>query len=849
MKKVSKSFLSYSSKLWGGILGLTLLFFASSCRDDLAQQPETQVQQNNENKVVNLDLEDIELDPEVAIQYASNSTQARGIEMVTPSSTDVAKGKLPYFGFKDTQQAEEKFPVVLALVGYSQDVDCYARATWKIKKETDASGKTRYFVRARGPITFDQAPNYSKLKEGEIWYLHAIYAPKGTWDKATATWTYRAEKVITRLFNDGEKVSIGSDIDIPFILGHNVDKDDAPSGWREGYTLVAHRDERTSDWIFGKKQMRKINAVVQKDEEQPEANPRFKMLGSLYAFTLRNDMKTQESTAGLDTDELTVSKLTYRPTYDFKLRGFYVESTQSTTAVNYTFNHLRQPIPEGSREFFISQYKLPAGSTNLIANPAYTIKVASATTPTLQNPTRVYYPLAQAVDLDRQTTSGTFYFWMNDVDPSATVSTNVIGYGTNLYADLYNKTVSRDVGMVNVYSTQKAHKSGAFYRTNVKLEEELRLNPLARMGYDYLVGDPLSGNAQFARAGAGNASDPNPSNGDPGAGQLYAPYRGTNPLLSAFENETFRVAYTHDRSPSNVPGHTPQIELEYSNLLWNVPDRFDVFSVLPYITSESGFQRKEYPGLFFVANIFKNGWTENDIMGENEQEDVRLDGKRETVRSYYYRKTANTYKEQTHAFAKNTTYAFRFVGTPYATAFRYTEIGRWFNPDTSQPGIPNDEPTHRNDNATNENSRFRIEAKSIGNHYGFKNVSAAQAREYLKNVIATEDFWTDPNTGFTRNEVVRRDLHVNGDKNGGVVRGGGQRMHFWTRTRKDQQAIGVLRRPQGNPGVYFNGRVDNQGLYWTVAPARMLGGQTGIQGGATGSYVLPWLSVHQPNRQ
>ena len=849
MKKVSKSFLSYSSKLWGGILGLTLLFFASSCRDDLAQQPETQVQQNNENKVVNLDLEDIELDPEVAIQYASNSTQARGIEMVTPSSTDVAKGKLPYFGFKDTQQAEEKFPVVLALVGYSQDVDCYARATWKIKKETDASGKTRYFVRARGPITFDQAPNYSKLKEGEIWYLHAIYAPKGTWDKATATWRYRAEKVITRLFNDGEKVSIGSDIDIPFVLGHNVDANDKPSGWREGYTLVAHRDERTSDWIFGKKQMRKINAVVQKDEEQPEANPRFKMLGSLYAFTLRNDMKTQESTAGLDTDELTVSKLTYRPTYDFKLRGFYVESTQSTTAVNYTFNHLRQPIPEGSREFFISQYKLPAGSTNLIANPAYTIKVASATTPTLQNPTRVYYPLAQAVDLDRQTTSGTFYFWMNDVDPSATVSTNVIGYGTNLYADLYNKTVSRDVGMVNVYSTQKAHKSGAFYRTNVKLEEELRLNPLARMGYDYLVGDPLSGNAQFARAGAGNASDPNPSNGDPGAGQLYAPYRGTNPLLSAFENETFRVAYTHDRSPSNVPGHTPQIELEYSNLLWNVPDRFDVFSVLPYITSESGFQRKEYPGLFFVASILKNGWTENDFMGENEQEDVRLDGKRETVRSYYYRKTANTYKEQTHAFAKNTTYAFRFVGTPYATAFRYTEIGRWFNPDTSQPGIPNDEPTHRNDNATNENSRFRIEAKSIGNHYGFKNVSAAQAREYLKNVIATEDFWTDPNTGFTRNEVVRRDLHVNGDKNGGVVRGGGQRMHFWTRTRKDQQAIGVLRRPQGNPGVYFNGRVDNQGLYWTVAPARMLGGQTGIQGGATGSYVLPWLSVHQPNRQ
>ena len=820
------------------------MFFASSCRDDLAQQPETQVQQNNDNKAVNLDLEDIELDPEVAIQYASNSTQARGIEMVTPSSTDVSKGKLPYFGFKDTKQAEENFPVVLALVGYNQDIDCYARATWKIKKETDASGKTRYFVRARGPITFDRAPDYSKLKEGDTWYLHAIYAPKGTWNRATATWTYRAEKVITRLFQDGEKVSIGSDIDIPFILGHNVDANNAPSGWREGYALIAARDQRTSSgWAFGKKQMRKTNAIVKKDEKQPEANPRFKMLGSLYAFTLRNDMKTQESTTGLDADELTVSKLTYRPTYDFQLRGFYVESTQSTTAVNYTFNNLRLRIPENSRQSTIQTLGLPAGSVNIIANPAYTIKVAPATTPTLQNPTRVYYPLDQAVDLDRQTTSGTFYFWMNDVD--ATISTNTIGYGMNLYADLYNKTVSRDVGMVNVYGTKKAHKSGAFYRTNVKLEEELRLNPLARMGYDYIIGNPNSGNAQFARAGAGNASDQHYN--DPGAGQLYAAYTGTNPVLSSFQDKTFTVTYTLDRSPSNAPGHTPKIELKYSNLRWNVPDRFDVFSVLPYITSNEGNLDNEYPGLFFVSGILKDGWTENDIMYKNEQEVVRLDGQKKTVSSYYYRKHAQTYKHQTHAFATNTTYAFRFVGTPYATAFRYTEVGRWFNPNTTEPNIPNDEPTHRNEMAINENSRFRIEAKSIGNHYDFKNVSAAQAEEYLKNVIATDDFWTDPKTRFTRNEVVRRDLHVNGDKNGGVVTGGGQRLHFWTRALKDQNTRTVIRRTEGNPGIYFNARTDNKGLYWSVANARMLGGQVGLQGGATGSYVLPWLSIHQPD--
>lgn len=432
---------------------------------------------------------------------------------------------------------------------------------------------------------------------------------------------------------------------------------------------------------------------------------------------------------------------------------------------------------------------------------------------------------------------------MNDVD--AAVSTNMIGYGMNLYADLYNKTVSRDVGMVNVYGTQKAHKSGVFYRTNVKLEEELRLNPLARMGYDYLVGDPKTGQAQFARAGAGNASDYNHSNGDPGAGQVYARFKGTNPLLTDFENTSFKVAYTHDRSPSNAPGHTPQIELEYSDLLWNVPDRFDVFSVLPYITSQNGFNKKTYPGLFSVADITKNGWTENNIIGANEEEMVRLDGKLQKVRSYYYRKTAHTYEDQINALAKNTVYAFRFVGTPYATAFRYTEVGRWYNPNTTKPGKINDEPTHRNENAINENSRFRIEAKSIGNHYGFQNVSAAQAEEYLKNIIATEDFWTDPKTGFTRNEVVRRDLHVNGDKNGSTVKGGGQRMHFWTRTRTDQKTILDISRPEGNPGIYANLRSENKGLHWFIATASSLGGASNV----SDSYVLPWLSVYQPNRK
>ena len=74
-------------------------------------------------------------------------------------------------------------------------------------------------------------------------------------------------------------------------------------------------------------------------------------------------------------------------------------------------------------------------------------------------------------------------------------------------------------------------------------------------------------------------------------------------------------------------------------------------------------------------------------------------------------------------------------------------------------------------------------------------------------------------------------------------------MHFWTRRLKDQNTGRGLQRPEGNPGVYYDMRSNDKGLYWSVANSRVLGGQIGTQVGATVSYVLPWLSVYQPNRK
>lgn len=823
-KKMKQQILSKAtSMLLRGILGVALLGLVASCRQEDPNQAAPQTHQESKGGMVYLNLDDIELDPEVAIRYASSTTQSRGIEMTTPSTGR----KLPTFDFAPMTANEEPFPVVLAMVGYTQDVDCYARATWKLIKQTDAkTGKTRYFVRAKGPMQFDREPDYRKLKEGEIWYLHALYAPSGTWDAATATWKYQASRVVKKLYGANEKLTIGTDIDIPFVLGHNVDPNNAPSGWREGYTLVAARDSKSSSgWAFGMEQM-------YKNDKTSKANPRFKMQGSLYAFTLRNDMAKNESTAGLDGDDLTVSRLQYRPTYDYQLKGFYVESTQSTTAVSYAFNTLRMRIPEASRQMLIQALRLPANAINMIAHP-YKIKATPTTVPTREHPTRVFYKLATPVDLDRQTTSGTFYFWMNEVDENSTVSTNDLGYGMSISADLYNKTISREVGMVNVYHTTKTHKSGAFYSTNVKLKEELRLNPMARMGYDYLVGDPRRSNARFARSTAGNGADPNWNIGDPGAGDLYAAFRGTSPALQDFDGSTFLVAYTYDRSGSNA--NAPVIETQNSDLMWNVPDRYDVFSVFPYsVMDESKFLPKDYPGILYNPEASRMGWNAN--------EQVRLDGKRETVTSYYYRQKKVVYTDQVENISENVFYAFRFVGTPYATVFRYREIGKWHI-----PSGPNHLYGVSKDKEPSRESRLVIESKSIGNHGSFKNVNPAQAEEFLRDVVAKTEFWEE--NSLQRGEILRRSLHVNGDKVGGEASGVGQRMHFWTRRLKDQNTRKVLYREDGNPGVYYDMRSNDKGLYWAVANGRILGGQIGTRGGATGSYVLPWLSVHQPNRK
>ena len=228
-------------------------------------------------------------------------------------------------------------------------------------------------------------------------------------------------------------------------------------------------------------------------------------------------------------------------------------------------------------------------------------------------------------------------------------------------------------------------------------------------------------------------------------------------------------------------------------------------------------------------------------------EQARIDGvKYKNLKSIYYRDQDVSYRKQTYALSRNTFYAFRFIGTPMAVAVRYTEGGKWYNPNlgSAPQGVPVDPPVGGSTTVINPRSFFSIEMKTIGNAFKFKDMTMDEAEKYLKEVIVKDSFWQ--NGTELRPEVIKRTIHVNGiwssDRtNDFQIDYGGQAIFIWTRELNDQWPSTGPKRTV--PGVYQNQRIDNGGLHYHNASILEIGTK-----GTRGYYVLPWLSLHQPDK-
>lgn len=775
-----------------------------ACRQDDMTTSQQSSAETHKSGLVNLDLGDIELDPEVAIHVASTTTSARGIELATK-----ADGSLPNFQFA-LGQTEEDFPVVLGLVGAKQDIDCYARATWKlIKMQDKKTGKMRYYVHAKGSATtFSPAPDWSKLTQDEEWYLHALYAPEGTWEPTTKSWVYKPTHKVTKLFALGDKLTIGTDIDIPFVLGSNRQKGDPKDGWSEGYPLFAQMNPLAPNgWSFNYKILKKTN------QTEVEAKPRFKMQGALYAFTLQNTQRS-ESYSSKDKDDAFIAKLSNRPVYDYLIKAFFVESTVATNEVRYKFDNLRRKIPESYRHMPGYELLFANGRINQFGD-GFGIKAEPVTNPTLEKPTRIHFPISDGTnELNVGQKSKVFYFWMSDIDATEIANKTKKGDGTSLSVNLYNKTYKMTTGMKNIYTfTKKEHTSGAIYRTPVSINEEASFNPLARIAPGYISRNS-SGVYYFSDAMSDVANNaPNNldgGNGNPGSGQLF----NAKEIRTIGQNKQ-TANFSKVNNFSNLNGDNGLVTFSYSDLKWIVPDKYDIYSVFPY----------NKDGQKVSDGVFRHGQADKLIIQTDE--DVRLDGRRMTVTSYYYREKSTSAEAQKNNSDQDVVYAYRFVGTPYATVFRYTLSGAWYKTGArgqEAPTIPS------------TNSRFQIEARSVGNKYKYNNaqLSEAEAKKLFKDEFIKSSFWESK-------DVIRRRLFVNGEQVQNSHQYVGQRLDFWTRPRPNENPSGGfgIRRPEGTAGLYHVTRQDYDGLYWNY------GNAVRTTGNEAKSYILFWLSVDQ----
>lgn len=821
--------------LFSGILGLLFIGTISSCQQELPSQSISSGQNSNGDLSMDVDLGDIELDPEVAIQYAEASP-ARGIEMTTPKANE----KVPKFDFAQTGKTEEDFPVFIALFGERQSTNCYAEATWKLIKEPNATGNgDRYFVRAKGKIDFlpGFAPDTTKIKEGENWRLHAIYTPDnktGAWDETKQVYKWSAKKVVKKLYGADQTLTIGTDIDIPFVLGCRTPEGGRLS-WFDGYPMTAGKkfDKVTKKeyWNFDIKQLYENPQGTTLAAKGKAFNPRFKMLGSLMAIDLKNNMSSQEPKQNLDTDQTILDGLTYRPTYNFQIRGFHIESTQAVTSVAYSFKNLPIELTEANRQMLKTYFNVsfPSDVIRYIGRSGAYVSETPQSIPTIENPTRIDIPFEKAnyADLDRQGTSGKLYFWMTEVDPTGQKQPNISeSYGTAIWANLYNKTLKLNVGPTFVYTAKSAHKTGTAYRSTATLLEELRLNPLARMGLDYIAGDPTQvGQTSFARKTANNGEAPGSAGpGDPGAGQGYFYSSGSGPLLKNFEKKRFKVKYIKDGSST---GDGSTLFLEESDLYWEVPDQYDLFSVFPPVQGAAAGRVTPTMTNVLIAPLADN------TLYTNSNEKARIDGKLyDGLKSMYYRRNKVEPSDQRENVSQNVFYAFRFIGTPMAVAVRYTELGAWYNGDgTSSTTV-------------SPHSRFIIDMKTIGNAYTFSNLSDSQAESYLRHTISKDAFWQNGND--LHPEIIRRVIHVNGyyapnRANSNIVYGGGQGFYIWTRSRKGQTKPGGQKKDF--PGIYTDKRASDKSLYWYISDPSDTG--SSFSGSGRGMFVLPWLSVNQ----
>lgn len=442
-----KKIISWSSLL---LLSLFVVAFAACRHDDLTSKAGADADQPT--FAMDIDLEDIPIlpleertitttDTEDGSRDESKPQSARAFEFTVPAE---GGGNYPKLSFREGDQ----LPVYLVLypedsygtqVFYSKDkVDLTVKnnkISFKMKGLEFVGGHGLSFS---GKLAFD---NQNK------WRLTALYAP-GSSEASGANIINFTGKSPAKFLNPGEKLVLGTDINIPFVLG--VRKDDGSHEPGVPVTMIPD-NQKVNPKTNSNPEYN--NPKNYRFEVKPTEGAGFYPLGTLFAMRFSNDMKS-----------VTVAKEMMDEKYWLGNNGNYSETLRQ-----YDFAITKVSIRSTSMK----------GRFDIGSSVSFTPNETTVSSFTL--------PQEGGVRLNKEGAETPWlYFWQY----SAGGKENSI---MEVTFDLYNEALGVNT-VERVYRTYgSSFKASNKYYKHLKLARELRLSPLATLGASFISfypGDP-----------------------------------------------------------------------------------------------------------------------------------------------------------------------------------------------------------------------------------------------------------------------------------------------------------------------------------------------------------------------
>lgn len=622
---------------------------------------------------------------------------------------------------------------------------------------------------------YDRVNNTYSLDKNktENWYLDAISIPglslpNGSYDPKVWDATKKHLKFTAilpkRFYQGGESLEYGKDISFPFILKHT---DLSGNNAKVGIPLTVSTRDITEIDNYLKEQYGVVWQLYRGtgalgfrfDINQADANGNrirrgiMTPTGSLYCMQYENRMGQVLNPVLFD-DQFWegANGRNANIEYDFRINGTSYHSTIASHSGYYDLS------------------ALPAVGGSL---PTWGVEERTS------YDDGVEFAEANRVEFDLNTTTGWYYTWLHNIP-----NPNPDGR-TSFYLNLRNKTLVMEMQNFRVFTSRqttgkKGFEDGKAYYRIARLDGELRPIPLMLMAEDFIsfnrygavTANPASANSERGSTGGRSTAVDNPK-----AGALYD-YK---------EVQNFRVPFQLSRWGWD------QGEQRYkaipTTLNWLVPNEAMMRSVFAPDIVGINDKRQDRGRLEWVTGetVSIEGHRYTDMNNVYYRRDTLIDLAPNPVATVWGAKAPDPSKPQQYNESINVYYAFRFIGTPYASAYRYIQVGKWIN-----GGGVGDDPLAQLIDSYSEGSRYVIQSKRISPRVGMKQVNGqwvldkVAAENHLKKVIATENYWVK--AGYIERDwekeklnpnVINRVLHVPGFINKNKAVNGGRQFSFW----------------------------------------------------------------------